>query len=33
MKLQDYMKSPLAVEARAACERKARELRKKEENR
>lgn len=33
VKLQDYMKSPLAVEARAACEQKARELTKTEENR
>ncbi len=32
VRVQDYMKSPLAVEARAACEQKARELRNEEGN-
>lgn len=32
VRLQDYMRSPLAVEVRAACEQKARELMKMEEN-
>lgn len=31
VRAQDYMKSPLAVEARAACEKKARELRNEED--
>lgn len=33
VKVQDYMKSPLAVEARAACEQKARALTNEEEKR
>ena len=33
VRLQDYMKSPLAVEARAACEQKARALTNEEEKR
>jgi hypothetical protein len=32
VRVQDYMKSPLAVEVRAACEKKAGELRNKEDN-
>jgi hypothetical protein len=31
VRVQDYMKSPLAIEARAACEQKARELRNEED--
>ncbi len=33
IRVQDYMKSPLAIEARAACEQKARELRNEEDDR
>jgi hypothetical protein len=31
LKAQDYLKSPLAIEAKAACERQARALRKEED--
>jgi len=32
VKAQDYLKSPMAIEARAACERRAQEFRKEEES-
>jgi hypothetical protein len=32
VKAQDYLRSPLAIEARAACERRAQEFRKEEES-